>query len=420
MKSVAVVGSGIAGMAAAWLLSRRYRVTLFEKDDRIGGHTHTVPVAAPEGTLPVDTGFIVFNEHTYPGLTRLFRELGVETQESDMSFGVSCARTGFEYSSRGLRGWLAAPMHHLRPAPYRMLKDLLRFNRTAAKLLDQDSASLDASTAITLAEYLDRERFAEEFRRYYLYPMAAAVWSTPAGKMQQFPAATLIRFFRNHGFLGIDTHFRWRIVRGGSSRYIAPLTAPYRERVVTSARLRRVRRLPQAVQIEREGCPAESFDEVVFACHGNQILPLLADATEPEREILGSFDTTPNRVTLHTDGRVLPRRAAARASWNYQLRGDDGAVTMTYHMNRLQGLRAAEDYCVTLNGDGGIDPARVLRQLEYRHPLFTSASVRAQQRWAEISGQGRTHFCGAYWFYGFHEDGLQSALRVAQALGVEW
>ena len=424
-------------MAAAYLLSRRHEVHLFEKDHRIGGHTQThsieqtdAPGAPP---LQIDSGFIVHNEKTYPNLIRLFHELGVERQKSDMSFAVTDRQTGFEYSSHGLRGFFATKRNLLRPGHYRFMADMFRFYREAAELL-LNPANLN----LTLGDYLRSAKFGHDFARYYLYPMTASVWSTSLEEVEQFPAFTLIRFFENHGWLGRNTNPQWYVLKGGSSSYIPALTAPYRERIHLGAGIKAVRRTITADPQSKNGVELvfenrygdkerkpEWFDEVVLACHAPQAIAVLADATPCERTILGSFRTSRNEAVLHTDEKILPRRQVARAAWNYSLGTTTKAVTLTYSMNRLQNLEVLQgtqhkEYCVTLNETGLIDPKKVLRTMEYSHPLYTLDAVRAQSRWAEISGHHHTHFAGAYWFYGFHEDGLNSALRVAKALGVDW
>ena len=411
---IAVIGSGISGMAAAYYLSRKHEVTLFEKDARLGGHTHTVTVESSLGPLAVDTGFIVHNDRTYPHLVRLFSELGVETQPSDMSFAVMSQSSGYEYSSRGLNGFFARRSELFGRQQYRLLLEILRFNREAPKLLENPTLA-----ALTLGDLIEQGRYSSLFTERYLYPMASAVWSMSVDAIRNFPAMTLVRFFQNHGMLGINTHPQWKVVRGGSMNYIAPLTAPYRDRIFLGIAIQHIARDQTGVTLRFVNRPAMRFDEVVFSCHGNQILPLLEAPSDREREILGRFTTSRNEVCLHTDARWLPRRPQARASWNYALSEEPGAATVTYHMNRLQSLTTPEDYCVTLNANGDIDSGKVLRRMVYHHPVYESAAVRAQERWHEISGRNRTHFCGAYWFYGFHEDGLNSALRVARSLGVE-
>lgn len=414
MMRIAVIGSGIAGMSAAYYLCRKYEVSLFERDTRIGGHTHTVTVESSRGPLAVDTGFIVHNDRTYPNLVRLFAELGVETQPSDMSFAVFDRKTGFEYSSRGLAGFFAQRDSLLKLDQYRLLREILRFNREATRLLSHPSIA-----AMTLGDVIERGHYHSLFTERYLYPMASAVWSMSTDAMCSFPALTLLRFFENHGLLGINTHPRWKVIRGGSKRYIPPITAPYKDRIHTGVEIQSILRDETGVTLRFADRPEMRFDQVVFACHGNQVLPLLASPSNQEREILSRFTTSRNEVLLHTDAEYLPRRKAARASWNYSLSsGASCAATVTYHMNRLQSLQVPENYCVTLNPQNEIAPVNVLRKLVYHHPIYNHDAVLAQERWSEISGQRRTHFCGAYWHYGFHEDGLNSALRVVRALGV--
>jgi predicted NAD/FAD-binding protein len=407
VKRIAVIGAGISGMAAAYYLSRKHEVSLFEKDERLGGHTHTVTVDG----LNIDTGFIVHNDRTYPNLIKLFDELGVATGPSDMSFSVSSSETGFEYSSRGLRGFFAQKRNLFASEHYKLLREIMRFNKIAPTLEEP----------IPLGEYLARENFDEIFLERYLYPMAGAVWSMSPESIAQFPALTLIRFFQNHGMLGINTHPRWKVVRGGSKQYVEPLIAPCVSRIYLNSKIHSVQRSESEVTLKFTDRPAMTFDEVVFACHGNQILPMLPAPTDTERDILGNFQTSRNEVCLHTDSSLLPRRENARAAWNYNLRPDKRAqaATVTYYMNRLQSLKEARtDYCVTLNANGEIDTSRVLRRFVYHHPLYTPEAIHAQTRWSEINGRNRTHFAGAYWLYGFHEDGLNSALRVARELGV--
>ena len=416
MKRVAVIGSGISGLSAAWLLSRRFEVSLFEKDDRVGGHTNTVMVDTPDGELPVDTGFIVHTERNYPNFIRLMRELGVETQASDMSFAVTSFDDDFEYSSRGLRGFFAKRSNVFRPSHYRLLFEIMRFNRVAKTL-----ASSPGASRLTLGEMLDRGEFETEFRERYLYPMASAVWSMSFAEIIRFPAAALVKFFDHHGMLGIDTHPEWRVIRGGSCRYIAPITAPLGERVVTGSKLSRVSRDEGGVELHFEDRAPGRFDDVVFACHGDEVLPLLERPTPAEGSVFARFRTSRNETVLHTDSRLLPRRPDARASWNYGI--DSRAqrqVSVTYHMNRLQSLASQDDYCVTLNGTDRIDSSKIVKTMVYHHPSYDHGALEAQARWSEVSGVGHTHYCGAYWFYGFHEDGLNSALRVAKALGVDW
>ncbi len=416
MSRIAVIGSGIAGMSAAYLLCRRHAVTLYEREPRLGGHTRTVTVAAPEGAVRVDTGFIVHNRRNYPNLTRLFAELGVATQDSDMSFSVTSPATGLEWSSRAPLELALRSANPFDAAWRGFLAEIGRFNRAAPRLLEETRAD-----EMTLSDFVRRERFSPRLLDQYLLPLASAVWSTTLREVEHFPATTLVRFFQNHGFLGFFTQARWRALSGGSSVYVAPLTAPYRDRIVLGAKVERVTRDADGVLVAAAGRPAERFDEVVFACHGDEVLPMLADATDDERDVLSAFRTTPNPTALHTDTSLLPRRRRAWASWNSRtVPGDGRRVCVTYHMNRLQNLATREDYCVSLNADGLLDESRVLERMEYRHPRYTREAIAAQRRWDRISGAHRAHFCGAYWGYGFHEDGLNSALRVAERLGVSW
>jgi predicted NAD/FAD-binding protein len=416
MRRVAVIGSGISGLAAAYLLSRRYEVHLFEKERRLGGHTHTVVVDDPGGAVALDTGFLVHNDRTYPNLVRLFRELGVATRTSDMSFAVACRGTGLEYSSRGPAGFFAQPSNLLRPAHFRLLGEILRFNREAPALL----RCVDGA-AITLGEFLDERRFGDDFRHQYLLPMASAIWSASPEAIRAFPALTFVRFFDNHGLLGLASQPTWKVVVNGSHTYIPRLTAPVGGRIVRNARIDAIHRGESGVLLTFLDRPPAAFDEVVLACHGDQVLPLLARPTDAERAVFGRFATATNTAWLHTDASVLPSRRRAQASWNYLLAGDPGAPpAVTYDLNRLQRLATRARYCVTLNPSAPIDAARVIGRYVYRHPLYTLDAIRAQARWADVSGIHRTHYCGAYWGYGFHEDGLNAALRVAAALGVRW
>lgn len=385
---------------------------MFERDARLGGHTHTVMVDSEKGRIPVETGFIVHNDLTYPNFCRLMNELGVETQPSDMSFAVTALGGSFEYSSRGLGGFFAQKSNLFSGRHYTLLREILRFNREAPKVLDDHAAE-----GRTLGEFLDAGRYSPVFAERYLIPMAGAVWSMAPEAVPEFPVVTLIRFMQNHGMLGINTHPKWKVIRGGSHSYLGPITAPFRDRIVKDARITSVERSERGVAIQFQDQPARLFDEVVFACHGDQVLPLLAHPSETEQTVLSCFTTTRNETCLHTDSSLLPKRGAARASWNYLL-GEAGKVTVTYHMNRLQSLQTEEDYCVTLNAHGELDRRKVLRSMTYEHPLYNRASIRAQERWGEISGRHHTHYCGAYWFYGFHEDGVRSGIRVAEALGV--
>lgn len=402
---IAVIGTGISGLACAYRLSRAHEVTVFERDSRIGGHTHTV--TTPDGAR-VDTGFIVHNGENYPELVRLLAELGVPTCPSDMSF--ACQGPDYLWCSRGPGGLFAQRRNAFRPGFWTFLGEVARFNAWGLRAL------AGAGAEAALEDALDREGFSRAFRDNYLYPMAGAVWSTPVAAMGSFPAMTLLRFFHNHGMLGLTTQRPWRTIAGGTARYLDPLTRPVRDRIHTGAVIRTVTRAAGGVQLKLDGDEARSFDHVVFACHGDQVLPMLGDATALEREVLGAFRYRANPTWLHQDPAVLPPRRRAWASWN--ARPGPGGMLLTYHMNRLQPLDTRQDWFVSLHPEGQVDPARVAARLLYEHPAYDAAALAAQARWGEISGRDRTHFCGAYWGSGFHEDGLRSGYRVAQSLGV--
>ncbi len=394
---IAVVGSGVSGLGAAYLLAQAHDVHVFERDGRAGGHANTV---VHDG-LALDTGFLVHNERNYPLLGRLFRELGVATHESDMSFSVSCSGCGLEYSGRRP---FAQPANLARPGFAGLLWEIGRWLRTARP----------GDEAQSLAEYLDEHGYSRGFRRHFLVPLTSALWSTAPGRALEFPAAYAIRFFDNHGMLGVG-RFRWRTVTGGSRTYVDSIAARLGDRLRLGSGVRSVRRSPDGVEL-RIGDAVERFDRVVLATHADQALTLLEDPTSHERRVLGGFAYTANEAILHTDSSYLPRTPRARASWNYRL-GDDGRPTITYHLNRLQALTAERDYCLTLNEQ--VPEEHVLERFTYEHPLYTVETMRAQTE-LPLLGGGRTHYAGAYFGNGFHEDGLASGVAVARALGVEW
>lgn len=406
---IAIVGTGVSGLVAAHLLHPHHDLTVFEARDRVGGHVNTVEVEGRRGrALRVDTGFIVYNETNYPLFTRLLQTLGVDTQPSDMSFSVRCDRTGIEYNGSTLRQIFAQRRNLLRPSFLRMLHDILRFNREAVPAMRNGAAHL------TLGEYVHDAGFSRGLTDLYLLPMGSALWSIPRDRVLEMPAAFFVSFFQNHGMLTVDDRPEWRVVAGGSDGYLGPLVRPFRDRIRTSAPVTSVVRSSDGVFVN-----GESFDHVVLACHSDQALAALDDPTPSEREILGSMPYQANDVILHTDERVLPRRRAAWGSWNYHVAGDgDGPATVTYNMNMLQTLETPRTFCVTLNDPGTIDPASVLYRTTYHHPIYTPEGFAAQERHDEISGVNRTHYCGAYWGFGFHEDGVRSGVRVAERFGV--
>lgn len=414
---IAVIGSGIGGMAAAWYLSGRHEVTLFEAEPRLGGHTATIDVSLGGRDYAIDTGFIVFNDWTYPHFQRLLGRLGIAAQPTEMSFSVHETARDFEYNGHTLASLFAQRSNLLRPRFYRLLRNILRFNREATRALEE--GRLDP--AMTLGAWLDAGGYDADFQRHYLLPMGAAIWSASIRDLRDFPLLFFVRFFRHHGLLSVNDRPQWYTLVGGSRAYIPALTAPYAERIRLSTPVLGLRRHADRVEV-RSASGTEAFDQVVLACHADQALAMLDDPSDAEREILGALPYQDNEVVLHTDTRLLPRRPRAWASWNYRLdgRGDDARVSVTYDMNILQRLEAPHTFCVTLNDSAAIAPDKVLGRFTYAHPQFTLAGQAAQARHDEISGPSRrTHYCGAYWRNGFHEDGVWSALRVARALGCD-
>lgn len=415
---LAIVGTGISGLSAAWLLNGKHDVRVFEREGRPGGHSHTVGVDDGGREVPVDTGFLVYNEVTYPNLVKLFARLGVPTKASDMSFSVRCERCDLEWCGTGLRGVFAQPANLLRPSFHGMLLEIARFNREAPRLLDEPGAD-----SLTLSAYLDRERYGTAFRSHYLVPMAASVWSSGPAAMETFPAATLVRFFRNHGFLGVTTQFQWRTVDGGSREYVQRLTAPFRDRVHLGNPVATVRRDAHGVELVFADGGSQRFDGVVIAAHADEALAMLEEPTADENRLLGAWSYSRNETLLHSDPSFLPRRGGARASWNYHL--DDCArpwtsATLNYWINRLQGLPTETDWVVSLNPTREPAEGSVARRLLYTHPVFTRESVATQAELPALNGRNRTWFCGAYFGYGFHEDGLASGLAAAASLGAEF
>ena len=408
---LAVVGSGVSGLACAWLLSHAHDVVLYEADQRLGGHTNTVDVVANSRKIPVDTGFIVYNEPTYPNLTALFAHLGVETAATEMSFAVSLDRGGYEYAGKDFRGLFAQPSNILKPRFWSMIRDLLRFYREAPR----DLATLGD---ISLDDYLAKGNYGEAFIRDHLYPMAAAIWSTPTARIGDYPAASFIRFCENHGLLKLVGRPVWRTIPGGSRTYVERLAQDIGE-IRCGAPAARLRRLADGVEIIDSKGGVDRFDQVVVAAHADDALALLDQPSEAERRILGAFRYADNEAWLHEDADFMPRRKAAWASWNYlaEREGAEKALSVTYWMNRLQPLGEAPELFVTLN------PARpprqdlVHRRETYRHPLFDLGAMRAQKMLWSLQGRDRLWYCGAYFGAGFHEDGLQAGLAVAEQLG---
>jgi predicted NAD/FAD-binding protein len=410
---IAIVGAGVSGLVAAHLLHAAHDVTLFEAGDYAGGHTHTVRVETEGGVHDVDTGFIVHNDRNYPCFRRLLERLRVATQPTEMSFSVSDAVGDFEYSGRSPNGLYAKRSHLLSPAFQRMVAELVRFNREAHALLGSDA------DGPSLRDYLQDGGYSRMFVERLIVPQAAAVWSADPGQMWSFPARFLVEFFDNHGMLGFRNRPQWLAIRGGSHRYVEAIARPLGERLRLSTPIRAIARHPDHVELAPAAGEPERFDHVVIATHSDQALRMLTDASERERELLGAFPYQCNDVVLHTDCGLLPRRRCAWASWNYHLlEREIGRPTVTYHMNRLQSLRADRDFCVTLNRSEAIRSEHVIARYRYDHPVYTAAGVAAQRRCTELDGVARTSYCGAYWGYGFHEDGVVSALRACERFGV--
>jgi uncharacterized protein len=409
---IAIIGAGVSGLVAGHLLAREHEVTVFEAAGYAGGHTNTIRVDTAHETHHVDTGFIVFNNRNYPSFQRLLDRLGVAWQPSTMTFSVSDGRGDFEYNGSSPNGLFAKRAHLVTPWFHRMIADLARFNRAARTLLHADGEGP------SLGQWLEQQRFSRPFIDRLIVPQASAVWSADPHQMWSFPARFMAEFFDNHGMLAFRNRPQWRTIRGGSARYVEALTAQSDARLRLSTPVEGVVRAADHVLITPRGGEPERFDQVVIATHSDQALAMLRDASNREHDVLGAIPYQANQAVLHTDVRMLPRRRRAWASWNYHLLAEPGPqTTVTYHMNRLQSLRAEQEFCVTLNRTAEIDPSRVIRTIDYAHPVYTVAGTAAQQRFAEISGRHRTHFCGAYWGWGFHEDGVVSALRVAERLG---
>ena len=412
MKRIAVIGAGISGLTAAWLLGRRHQVVLYEAESRLGGHTCTVAVDDPAGPQQVDVGFIVFNDRTYPHFRRLLSQLGVGEQPAPMGFAVSCERTGLEYCGDGLGGLFGQKRNLLSPAHWGMIRDILRFNREAPALLRGEQGEMP------LGEFLDRGGYSERFVTHYILPMGGAIWSCNEAQMRAFPARFFVRFFDNHGLLTIRDRPQWYVVPGGSSRYVEKLLAGLKAEVRSGAAVQRVRRDGDRVQVTCNG-QEEAFDEVVLACHSDQALALLADADMDETQLLGNIPYQDNDVVLHWDDRLLPRTRRCWSSWNALLAADPAErVQVTYNMNILQGLQSERTWCVTLNATDRIDPARIVDRFRFSHPLFTPQGLaQREERLARVNGRRHTWFCGAWCRNGFHEDGVVSALAVAAAFG---
>jgi predicted NAD/FAD-binding protein len=409
---IAIIGTGISGMTSAHLLSEDHEVVVYEANDYVGGHTNTVDVSLNGQQYAVDTGFIVFNEKTYPNFVKLMKRLGVSWQNSVMSFSVQCEKTGLEFSPSTLNSLFIQRRNLLRPSFYRMLWDIMHFKRDSEALLESDDYKM------TLTEFLTGKGYSQAFVQHFIIPMGEAVWSADPVKFNEFPARYFAQFFKNHGFLNVKDQPQWLTVKGRSRQYIKPITQPYTDQIRLNCPVASVRRYPDYVEIQPQNEVAEKFDQVVIATHSDQALALLDDPTDIEKNILGVIPYQENQAVLHCDESLLPSKKAAWASWNYHIPKEDlGRVAVTYDMNILQSIGAPRELCVSLNLAKAIDPARIYREMIYHHPAYDPQSLAARHSHPEINGINRTYYAGAYWGYGFHEDGVTSALEVTKHFG---
>ena len=412
MKNIAIIGSGISGLTSAYLLSKKHNVTVFEKNDYIGGHTATVDIEKDGIPYAIDTGFIVFNDKTYPNYLALLDEIGIGKKATEMSFSVHNCHTGLEYNGHNLNTLFAQRRNLLNPKFWLLVKEILRFNKLCKGIFEADVYL----PGLTLGEFLTEHKFSPFFAEHYILPMGAAIWSSSLEQMEEFEFRFFVQFFHHHGLLNIADRPQWYVIPNGSRSYLAPLCAPFKDNIHLNANILGITRNDNKVQIHFDNPDdKQTFDEVVIACHSDQSLSLLSDASKDEESLLSDMPYSENSVILHTDVSLLPDRETAWASWNYQLSQDRSKpASVTYNMNILQGFYSDHTFCVTLNQKQDIDPDKILKEYNYHHPIFSSASIRAQQQRDLICGKHHTHFAGAYWHSGFHEDGVRSAVEVAQ------
>ena len=426
---IAVIGAGISGLTAAYVLSPQHDVTVFEANDRLGGHTATKDVRFDGRDYAIDTGFIVFNDWTYPNFQRLLAQLDVGSKPTDMGFSVCCEKTGLEYSGTNLNTMFAQRSNLFSFKHWSMIRDILRFNKEALPDVESGGHYLE----ITLGQYLREKKYSEIFTDKYLIPMGAAIWSASTNVMKSFSLQFFVYFFRNHGLLSVSDRPQWRVVEGGSRAYIEPLSQRFKDKIRLSSPVVSIKRTENSVLVETRHGPSESFDQVIIAAHSDQALAMLADASVEETQLLSAIPYQKNEVVLHTDISLLPKRRSTWSSWNYRITDEQASIdnnttvtknaigdkppVLTYDMNILQSIVSDTTFCVTLNKNDAIDPEKVLGTYYYDHPVFSRESVAAQEKWETINGVNKTWFCGAYWANGFHEDGVLSALRVAERLG---
>ncbi|WP_394176947.1 NAD(P)/FAD-dependent oxidoreductase [Thalassotalea litorea] len=415
-KNIAIIGSGISGLTSGYLLSQKHQVTVFEKNDYIGGHTATKDVDIDGKSYVVDTGFIVFNNKTYPNFLTLIDQLGVNKKETEMSFSVHNRHTKMEYNGHNLDTLFAQRRNIFSPKFWLLIKEILKFNKRCKAMYSSDNIPLDQ----TLGDFLQEQGFSDYFSQHYILPMGAAIWSSSIEQMMDFQLDFFIRFFHNHGLLNIADRPQWYVIENGSRSYIQPLIEQFKDHIHLNADIRGVYRDPDQVRILFADGSEQTFDEVVFACHSDQALALLEDASEAEKNVLGALPYSKNRVAMHTDVSVLPKRKKAWASWNYMLDNNrQRPASVSYNMNILQHIESQHTFCVTLNQSDAIAKEKLLEEYIYEHPVFSTSGMEAQQQRDKICGHNRTHFVGAYWYNGFHEDGVRSAVDVGERFGCQ-
>jgi predicted NAD/FAD-binding protein len=409
---IAIIGSGISGMTAAYLLNQDHDITLFEANDYVGGHTHTHDVTVQDKQYAVDSGFIVFNETTYPNFLKLIKKLGVEYQPSTMTFSVKSEKTGLEYSPHTLNTFFIQRKNLLSPSFYRMIRDILRFRSEYDQLLTEDPGNAE------VGPFLREHGYSQSFLKNFLIPLGSSLWSADPRELEHFPLQTFVTFFKNHGFLEREHPLEWKVIKGGSRSYITKLTASYAGKIRLNTRIQRITRHADSIEVLPHHAKSEQFDHVVMACHSDQARAILSDPSPAEQEILGAIPYQENIAILHTDTRILPQRSAIWSSWNYLIPQEEmGRAILTYDMNILQSINAPVEFCVTLNRESGIAEDKVIGRYLYHHPIYKREAPKNQRRHSEISGKNRTHYCGAYWGYGFHEDGVNSALAACAFFG---
>ena len=409
-KKIAIIGSGISGLTCGYHLKKDFDIKVYEAGNYIGGHTNTLTVDDPEGPLNIDTGFIVFNDWTYPNFIKMLEETGVESQKSDMSFSVKCEETGLEYNGTDTNSLFAQRLNLVSPKFWKMILDILRFNKTGLEWL-QNAADDDDTT---LGQFLDKGKFSYMFRKYYGFPITAAIWSAGEEDVRKFPLRFFMNFFKNHGMLSVNERPQWRVIKNGSKSYIPAFTKGWQDKISLNTPVQMLQRKSGKVFIKSTD-GLEEYDGVVFACHSDQALKILSEPSNKESEILTAIPYQENEAVLHTDEKILPKKRLAWAAWNYHiLKGKSDTAALTYNMNILQSLKTSQTYNVTLNYTRAIDPDKIIKKIKYMHPRFSLEGVKAQKRHAEISGHNNTFYCGAYWRNGFHEDGVVSALSAVK------